>query len=296
MSDVAILNEFKGDIDTFRKTYYLEKIRVFFRKIKSWFRGETNFFKKYGYDYQQNNLPCFFVLEGCDGSGTTTQLNLVSEVLAAKGYRVIKTNEPNDHLLGEPVIRPALKGLKNSVLRKKLFPFLFALDRAEHVQVIEQTLKDSQYGDVPTIILSDRYFFSSFVYQSLDGAEEGAFKINRKFPLPYCTFFFCMNEDDEDLVFNRLVDRKGKVKEVYETRPFFDKCIDKYNEIFVKYSKTLSINNTGLHLVDCIQPMDVVTREIIEVIERYMEGQRYHRDLQSYKRKKYDLTCDVKTK
>lgn len=96
----------------------------------------------------------FLTLEGLDGSGKTTQAQLLAQFLEGKGIRVRLTREPGG----------GLKGVRDLLLRKALSPeaeyLLFSADRAEHVRkVILPTLEEGHF------VISDRYLDSSLAYQ-----------------------------------------------------------------------------------------------------------------------------------
>ena len=75
-------------------------------------------------------LENFIVLEGLDGSGTTTQLEMLEERFKTLTIPFFSTFEPTKSGTGE-LIREILKG------KKKVHPdtiaFLFAADRNEHL-------------------------------------------------------------------------------------------------------------------------------------------------------------------
>ena len=81
----------------------------------------------------------FFVLEGLDGAGTTTQAARLAAHLREHGREVIETHEPTDGPVGR-LIRQALRGEEGAVDRQTL-PWMFAADRADHLPVAR-----SQHG------------------------------------------------------------------------------------------------------------------------------------------------------
>jgi len=102
----------------------------------------------------------FIVLEGIDGSGTTTQALRLAEALRADGHEVLSTHEPSDGPIGV-VLRQALTrrlvGLSDRVLA-----LLFAADRLHHLAaVVEPALAEGK------VVVSDRYVLSSLAYQGM---------------------------------------------------------------------------------------------------------------------------------
>jgi len=102
----------------------------------------------------------FITFEGIDGSGKSTQAELLADALRAEGRQVVATREPGGTELGER-IRELLLGQST-----KISPWaetaLFAAARSQLVeQVIYPALRDG--GDV----VCDRYIDSSLAYQGL---------------------------------------------------------------------------------------------------------------------------------
>ena len=111
-------------------------------------------------------LSNFVVLEGIDGSGTTSQLRLLKEKFALedKGNSVVFTQEPTSGSIGI-LIRSALQG--SSVFAPETMTRLFAADRCEHLYGKEGIKAALTAGKA---VFSDRYLFSSLAYQTAAGA------------------------------------------------------------------------------------------------------------------------------
>ena len=101
----------------------------------------------------------FITFEGLDGSGKSTQAELLRAALEAEGRRVVLTREPGGTELGERVRALLLDGGEIAPWTEAM---LFAAARAELVErVIAPALEDG--ADV----ISDRYVDSSLAYQGI---------------------------------------------------------------------------------------------------------------------------------
>jgi len=101
----------------------------------------------------------FVTFEGIDGSGKTTQAELLAAALAEEGRAVVAAREPGGTKLGER-IRELLLG--EFVVSPWAETALFAAARAQLVdEVIYPALRDG--GDV----VCDRYIDSSLAYQGI---------------------------------------------------------------------------------------------------------------------------------
>ncbi|MFW9945711.1 MAG: dTMP kinase [Promethearchaeota archaeon] len=104
----------------------------------------------------------FLVLEGIDGSGTSTHSHLLKGFLESKGFKVHLTVEPSESDIGKLV----RKYLKDKNVPPTTDALLFAADRDFHYQKeIKEKLSEGY------IVISDRYIESSIVYQSLQSDE-----------------------------------------------------------------------------------------------------------------------------
>jgi dTMP kinase len=102
----------------------------------------------------------FIVFEGPDGSGKSTQVDLLSRALTRDGHSCVVTEEPGGTPEGER-IRDILLNPGFSICEKAEL-FLFLADRAEHVcSIVEPALADDK------IVISSRYFYSTLVYQGI---------------------------------------------------------------------------------------------------------------------------------
>lgn len=103
----------------------------------------------------------FIVMEGPDGSGKTTQINLLKEYLEEAGYECLITREPGGTVIGEKV-RQLILNPEHKEMSPVTEMLLYAASRAQLVhEVIGPALEEGK------IVISDRFVDSSIVYQGI---------------------------------------------------------------------------------------------------------------------------------
>ena len=116
----------------------------------------------------------FIVLEGIDGSGTTTQTARLASAVGARGIPVHTTCEPSKGPIGTQ-LRAILRGEQQ--LAPAATALLFAADRIDHLtREISPQLTNGVH------VISDRYVLSSLAYQSLEVDRSFVAAINARAP------------------------------------------------------------------------------------------------------------------
>jgi len=173
----------------------------------------------------------FIVFEGLDGSGQTTQAKLLAAFLKRKGLDVLVTKEPTLGSAAGKLIRKVLDG-KKKIPPQKLQE-LYAQDRKRHLgKVVIPALKKGK------IVISDRYFFSSFAYGSLEVPLNFLLKLNDKFLLPDITFFI----DSKPKTSFLRVKKRGKKLTFFEEENKLKKVDQNYKKILKKFKNVVIID------------------------------------------------------
>lgn len=103
----------------------------------------------------------FITFEGCEGSGKSTQLRLLSEFLTEKGKDFIITREPGGSAISEQIRNIILSG-KNSEMCDECEALLYAAARIQHLkETVAPALNDGK------IVICDRFVDSSLAYQGV---------------------------------------------------------------------------------------------------------------------------------
>ena len=103
----------------------------------------------------------FIVMEGPDGSGKSTQIELLREYLTEQGYDSIITREPGGTVIGE-AIRDVILDPEYKSMSDITEMLLYAASRAQLMsEVVGPALEEGK------IVISDRFVDSSIVYQGI---------------------------------------------------------------------------------------------------------------------------------
>ncbi len=101
----------------------------------------------------------FITFEGADGSGKTTQIQLLADFLKHSGHTVYITREPGGTMIGDQ-IREVILSMKNESMHPRTETLLFCASRA---QLVEQELRPRLARH--EIVICDRYTDSTLAYQ-----------------------------------------------------------------------------------------------------------------------------------
>ena len=202
------------------------------------------------------NKKQFIVIEGIDGSGKSTQAELLKNYLINQGEKAVISSEPSNGIIGN-LIRQALKKRIFFTADKNLFDeqmaYLFAADRHDHL-----------YNDIDGVyqlindgfdVISTRYYFSSLAYNCYTVEQfEMVSKLNHKFPAPDVTIYL---DVPVEISLERTTNRA--LKEIYETKEKLTLVKVNYQQIFDNYSSKLLI-------IDGTKDRDAIHQRIIEFI------------------------------
>jgi len=200
----------------------------------------------------------FIVFEGLDGSGNSTQAELLKKYLQKKGFKVLLTKEPTQKSLAGKKIRKVLEK------KEKTSPFklqkLFVQDRKEHLRnEILPALKQNK------IVISDRYFFSTFAFGAAEGLSlNRLIKLNEKFPFPDLTFIL----DAKPKTCIQRIEKRGKKKTLFEKEAPLKKTRGFY-KIFPKRFKDHKI-----FLINAEKPIKEVFKEIKKIINKELKNMK----------------------
>ncbi len=186
------------------------------------------------------------VFEGTDGTGKSTQLQLLNSYLLDKGYPVITTREPTDGQYGKQI--RSLYINRNKYSREEELE-LFLADRQEHVH--ELLIPALEQGK---IILCDRYFLSTAAYQGARGFDpENILTLNDFAPDPDLALLF---QVPLDTGLTRITSGRGEQLNDFEQRENLDQVATIFSSIKRPYIQPIDASGT----------IDEVHRKVLEYV------------------------------
>lgn len=179
-----------------------------------------------GQQTEQGRKGKFIALEGIDGSGKSTQLRLLADRLEKENVDYHMTMEPTEAPIGA-MLRQILRGKMKA--DNRVIAALFAADRLDHLLNEENGIAAKVENG--TTVITDRYYFSSYAYHSVDMPMEWVIQVNEqsaRILRPTVTVFI---DVDPDTAMERIL-RNREQQELYEKRSRLEAVRKKYLEAF----------------------------------------------------------------
>ena len=179
----------------------------------------------------------FITIEGPEGAGKTTIIEMLLEKLESEGYPIMKTREPGGIEISEQ-IRSVILNKNNTAMDGRTEALLYAAARRQHL--VEKVLPAIEQG---FIVLCDRFIDSSLAYQGFArgiGMDEvysiNTFAIDNR--MPDATLYF---DIDPEIGMKRINDHKGReVNRLdLENLEFHRKVREGYQLLSRKYSNRI---------------------------------------------------------
>ncbi len=197
------------------------------------------------------------MFEGIDGSGKTTQIQLLHKALNEKSIPVHITKEPTDDPMGRQ-LRKYLGGTEKTDLRA--IAALFAADRLHHITAEDGILDNLSKGKV---VLCDRYYLSSYAYQSVDCPLDWIMALNSEaanIARPDLHIFLDVPAEQS----------MGRVESRGETE-IFEK-LDRQQQIRNNFFKLFKIlgDKENILIVDGTREPEIIAGEILSKVEEIL--------------------------
>src|SRR6187401_2385199 len=203
-------------------------------------------------------------IEGTDGVGRTTQIQLLREWLEVKGYGVIETGWTRSELMA-PTIELAKA---SNTLNKLTFVLLYATDFADRLE--KEIIPALKAGFV---VLSDRYIFSALARAGVRGIDRPWLRSLYGFAIaPHLVFY--LNVDVKTLIGRVLQSRGMDFWESGMDLKLGDDIYDSFRAYQNKLLREYSSMSEEFHFrtVDARRSINHIQEELRKQVEAFLEG------------------------
>jgi len=189
------------------------------------------------------------VFEGTDGTGKSTQLQLLASALEDKGIEVVTTREPTKGRYGQE-IRKLYSNRGTVTLEEELD--LFLADRKEHVDtLLNHSLAEGK------VILCDRYYLSTVAYQGAAGLDPAHILARNTFaPTPDLALLFYAPIHTG---VQRITEGRGETLNDFEKEDYLQKVAAQFEQMKLPYIRRIDASGTieTIHqqVLELIQPL-----------------------------------------
>lgn len=204
--------------------------------------------------------PLFIVIEGLDGSGKTTQIEMLRDHLQTRGEGCHVTAEPTNWPTGR-LIRSILRGEIGADPRT--VAALFAADRIEHIHRPEEGLLAQLAAGYH--VIASRYYFSSLAYQSEHADPNWIAALNHpaKQALPADITLFL--DLPPEVSMQRIADRQEQ-KEIFETQEKLTLVREGFHRAFEAFGA-----GENIQIIDAQPDPVTIADRIIHLVDQLLE-------------------------
>jgi len=203
-------------------------------------------------------------VEGTDGVGRSTQIQLLREWLEIKGYGVVETGWTRSELM-----QPTIELAKSSnTLNKLTFVLLYATDFADRLE--KEIIPALKAGFV---VLSDRYIFSALARAGVRGVDRAWLRSLYGFAIaPHLVFYLKI---DVDTLIRRVLGARGMDfwesgmdlkggDDIYDSfRAYQNKLLREYNSMADEF---------GFRVLDARRPVDIIQDDLRRQVQAFLSN------------------------
>lgn len=201
-------------------------------------------------------------IEGTDGVGRSTQINLLREWLEVQGYGVVETGWTRSALM-QPTIELAKA---SNTLNKLTFVLLYATDFADRLE--KEIIPALKAG---FIVLSDRYIFTALARAGVRGVDRAWLRSLYGFAIaPHLVFYLKV---DVDTLITRVLESRGMDfwesgmdlkggDDIYDSfRSYQNKLLREYHSMADEFH---------FRTIDARRPVEVIQEDLRRQIQAFL--------------------------
>ena len=199
----------------------------------------------------------FITLEGIEGSGKTSSIKSITDLLDNQNTSYVVTREPGGSSIGSELRSILLDN--NTEISSEVELMLMLADRKDHVEKV--ILPNLEVGNW---VISDRFMDSSVAYQGggrgLDISKIELIAGALELPVPALTLLFDL---PVNLAFQRIADRENLDR--FESEP-----IDFHNKIREAYLRLAEKNKDRIVIIDSSKSLKEVSAQVKKAINQIL--------------------------
>lgn len=214
--------------------------------------------RKMSADKEKLNHGNFFAFEGIDGSGKSTQIKILSDRLREKGVCCYTTMEPTDSPIGSLIHQIMTGRMKTD---NRVIAGLFVADRLDHLlNEVDGIISKINEG---ITVITDRYYFSSYAYHSVDMPMDWVIKANEqssKLLRPTVTIFIDVTPE---VAIERIAQSRFH-QELFEKKSILVKVRENYIKAFQLLEK-----EENVIIINGNQSEEEIADQVWEEVKKY---------------------------
>lgn len=206
-----------------------------------------------------NRKGIFIAFEGIDGSGKSTQIRLLADYLRKMEVAFYTTMEPTDSPIGS-MIHQIMTGRMHA--DPKVIAALFTADRLDHL--LNEVNGIARRIDEGTTVIMDRYYLSSYAYQSVDLPLEWLIHANepaKEIMRPDVNIFI---DIEPELAMERILGNRYQ-KELFEEQSRLERVRRNYLDVFDRLQ-----GEEQVVLIDGNRSQEAVAEDIRSTVMKYL--------------------------
>ena len=201
----------------------------------------------------------FITLEGIEGSGKTSPIKSITDLLGKKNISYVVTREPGGSSIGCELRSILLD--TNTEISSEVELMLMLADRKDHVEKV--ILPNLEAGNW---VISDRFMDSSIAYQGggrgLDKEMINVFSKNLNLPIPDLTLLF----DVPVKISLSRVKARGELDRFEQEELAF------HNRIREAYLELAKENISRIQIIDSSQEIKRMLKNVEQIIKNFFNG------------------------
>jgi dTMP kinase len=198
----------------------------------------------------------YFSFEGIDGSGKTTQAQLLSRYLTRKGYDVVVCHEPGTTIIGERI-----QSILLDPERKEMSPLTeLCLYNASRAQLLSEVVIPALYQN--KVVILDRFYDSTLAYQGFGREiDKDVIKVLDRIIVrdmkPELTFFLTID----------ITEARRRNQQAVKGDRFDNEALEFYQKVAEGYYHIAQEESERFKIIDAQGKSEDIHKKILALIE-----------------------------